>query len=84
MSKRVTLIMLSKYGNNVKGKNMIGDNVKKFRKKKGLTQDGLARKADIPYTTLTKLESNVVKKPSVQTVAKIARALGISMEELIK
>ncbi|GAH14374.1 unnamed protein product, partial [marine sediment metagenome] len=44
---------------------MIGDNVKKFRKKKGLTQDGLARKADIPYTTLTKLESNVVKKPSV-------------------
>jgi transcriptional regulator with XRE-family HTH domain len=76
--------MLSKYGNNVKSKNMIGDNVKKFRRKKGLTQDGLARKADIPYTTLTKLESNVVKKPSVQTVAKIARALGISMEDLIK
>jgi len=43
--------------------NMIGDNVKKFRKKKGLTQDNLARKADIPYTTLTELESNVVKKP---------------------
>ena len=84
MSKSVTLTMLSKYGNNVKSKNMIGDNVKKFRKKKGLTQDGLARKADIPYTTLTKLESNVVKKPSVQTVAKIARALGISMEDLIK
>ena len=34
---------------------MIGDNIKKFRKKKGLTQDELARKADIPYTTLTKL-----------------------------
>ncbi len=63
---------------------MIGDNVKKVRKKKGLTQDRLARKADIPYTTLTKLESNVVKKPSVQTIAKIARALEISIEELIK
>ena len=63
---------------------MIGDNVKDFRKKKNLTQDGLARKADIPYTTLTKLESNVVKKSSVQTVAKIAKALDISMEELIK
>lgn len=84
MSKSVISTMLSKYGNNVKSKNMIGDNVKKFRKKKGLTQDGLARKADIPYTTLTKLESNVVKKPSVQTVAKIAKALGISMEDLIK
>jgi len=55
-----------------------------FGKKKGLTQDNLARKADIPYTTLTKLESNVVKKPSVQTVAKIAKALGVSIEELIK
>ena len=64
--------------------NMIGDNVKKFRKKKGLTQDNLARRADIPYTTLTKLESNVVKKPSVQTVAKIAKALNTSIEELIK
>jgi len=64
--------------------NMIGDNVQKLRKKNGLTQDKLARKADIPYTTLTKLESNVVKKPSVQTVAKIARALGVSIEELIK
>ncbi|MEK6646106.1 MAG: helix-turn-helix transcriptional regulator [Candidatus Firestonebacteria bacterium] len=63
---------------------MIGDNIKKIRKKAGLTQDGLARKADIPYTTLTKIESNVVKKPSVQTIAKIAKALNVSMEELIK
>jgi len=63
---------------------MIGDNVKKFRKKKGLTQDGLARKADIPYTTLIKLESNVVKKPSVQTIAKIAKVFNISIEELIR
>lgn len=64
--------------------NMIGDNVKKFRQKKSLTQDRLARKADIPYTTLTKLESNVIKKPSVQTVAKIAKALDVSIEALIR
>ena len=62
---------------------MIGDNVKKIRQKNGLTQDGLARKANIPYTTLTKLESNVVKKPSVQTIAKIAKALDVKIEELI-
>lgn len=76
--------MLSKVGNKVKEKNMIGDNVKRIRKKRGLTQDKLARRADIPYTTLTKLESNVVIKPSVQTVAKIAKALEIAIEELIK
>lgn len=64
--------------------NTIGDNVKKFRKKKDLAQEDLARIASIPYTTLIKLESNVIEKPSVQTVAKIAKALKVSIEELIK
>jgi len=39
---------------------------------------------DIKYTTLTKVESGVVKKPSVKTMAKIAKALGVSIEDLIK
>ncbi|HDP36361.1 MAG TPA: XRE family transcriptional regulator [Candidatus Atribacteria bacterium] len=63
---------------------MIGDNVKKFRKKKGLTQDSLARKADIPYTIFIKLEPNIVKRTSVQMDAKIAKELEVNMEELIK
>jgi len=65
------------------GKN-IGENIKKVRTKLGLTQDDLAKKADIKYTTLTKIESGVVKKPSVQTMAKIAKGLGITIDELIK
>jgi hypothetical protein len=32
----------------------------------------------------TKFESNVVIKPSMQTVAKIAKALGVSIEDLLK
>jgi len=62
----------------------IGDKIKRIRNKKGLTQDALARKANIPYTTLTKIESNVIKKPTIQTVAKIAKGLGISIDDLIK
>jgi DNA-binding XRE family transcriptional regulator len=62
----------------------ISDNVKKIRAKLGLTQDDLAKKADIKYTTLTKVESGVVNKPSVQTMVKIAKALDVSIEELIK
>ena len=62
----------------------IGDKVKEVRKAKGLTQDALAKKADIPYTTLTKLESNVITKPSIQTVEKIAKGLGITIDELLK
>ena len=62
----------------------IGENIKKARNKLGLTQDDLVRKSGVKHTTLTKIESNVVVKPSVQTVAKIAKALGIAIEDILK
>jgi len=62
----------------------IGENIKKVRNKLGLTQDDLVRKSGVKHTTLTKIESNVVVKPSVQTVAKIAKSLGVPMEDLLK
>jgi DNA-binding XRE family transcriptional regulator len=49
-----------------------------------LTQDDLAKKADIKYTTLMKVESGTVNKLSVQTMAKIAKALDVAIEDLIK
>ena len=61
----------------------IGDNIKKIRARKGLTQDDLVRKSGVKHTTLTKIESNVVLKPTVQTVAKIAKALGVAIEDLL-
>ncbi|MBI3335500.1 MAG: helix-turn-helix transcriptional regulator [Candidatus Portnoybacteria bacterium] len=33
---------------------------------------------------LTKIEGGVVTKPSVQTIQKIAKSLGVPMEELVK
>ena len=62
----------------------IGDKIKKIRAKKGLTQDALARKAELPYTTLTKIESGVIIRPTIQTVIKIAKGLDVSIDELIK
>jgi transcriptional regulator with XRE-family HTH domain len=62
----------------------IGDKIKQLRNKQGLTQDELARKSDLPYTTLTKIESNVITKPTIQTVMKIANGLGITIDSLIK
>lgn len=62
----------------------IGNKVKQLRNKQGLTQDELARKSDLPYTTLTKIETNVITKPSIQTVMKIASGLGISLDDLMK
>jgi len=62
----------------------IGDKIKILRAKQGLTQDALARKCDIPYTTLTKIEANVITKPYIQTVVKIAAGLDISIDQLLK
>jgi transcriptional regulator with XRE-family HTH domain len=64
--------------------NKLGKRIKALRLKLQLSQDEFARKADIPYTTLTKIETGVIKKPSVFVMAKIAKALNITMDELIK
>ena len=64
--------------------NKLGKLIKKLRKKMGLSQDDFARKADVPYTTLTKIETGVIKSPSFFTIAKIAVALDVSLDELYK
>ena len=63
---------------------MICENIKRYRQKRKLTQDKLARLANIPYTSLTKIETGVIKQPSVQAVAKIAKALNVTVDELLK
>ena len=50
--------------------NELGKNIKKLQTQFELSQDELARKADIPYTTFTKIETGVIKKPSMYAVAK--------------
>jgi len=55
-----------------------------LRQKLELSQDDFARKANVPYTTLTKIETGVIKKPSVFVVSKIAKALNVSIDELVQ
>ena len=64
--------------------NNIGGNIKKRRTKLGLSQEDFAQKSGVKYTTLTKIESGVIKTPSVVIMAKIAKALDANIEELLK
>ncbi len=59
-------------------------NIKKYRQKSGLSQDQLARKAGIPYSTFLKIESGYTTNPSIQAVQSIAEALGVSIDELVE
>lgn len=63
---------------------MLAENIKRYRKKIGLTQEALARKADISYNTIIKLEVNKIKDPRMNTLKKLASALGISIDKLIE
>ncbi len=62
---------------------MLAENIKKFRKKKEISQDRLTKMADITLTTLVKLESGANDNPTINTLVKIADALEVSLDELV-
>lgn len=62
---------------------MMLKNLARLRKENGLTQEGLARKANISYHTIIKLESGAVSNPKIETVVKLADALLVSTDELM-
>jgi len=62
---------------------MLATNIKKLRKEQHLSQEELARKADITYSTLIKIESGLNKNPTLETLAKIAAAFGVKLDKLV-
>jgi transcriptional regulator with XRE-family HTH domain len=63
---------------------MLDENVKKYRAKLGLSQEELARKAGVTYSTLTKIEMGVNQNPKVKTLQQIAAALDVTLDDLMK
>lgn len=58
--------------------------IKQLREKKGLSQEKLARIADVSNNTIVNIESGKQTNPTIETVSKIAKALGVDIEELLK
>jgi transcriptional regulator with XRE-family HTH domain len=63
---------------------MLAENIKKLRKQRKLSQEELAKKAGVTYSTLIKLESGVNKNPTMKTLQQIAAALEASLDDLTK
>ena len=55
--------------------------IRKFRKKKQLRQTDLARMIGIFQSELSEIERGI-RKPSVYLAKKIAKALGVSLDDL--
>jgi len=62
---------------------VLAQNIKKYRKSLKLTQEALARKADVSYHTIAKLEARGITDPRMETLKKIADALNISIDMLV-
>jgi len=58
-------------------------NIAKIRKEKKLTQEALARKAEISLHTLIKIESGRIGNPRIETVMKLAKALKVKTDDLV-
>jgi len=60
-----------------------GQNVSRIRTAKAFSQDKLAEKADLDRTYLSGIERGV-RNPGIKIVIRIARALGVTVDQLCK
>ena len=61
----------------------IGDRLRDLRKRKLLTQEQLAERSGVGIATIVRVERNQVE-PRGSTIRKLAEALSIEPEELVK
>jgi len=62
----------------------IGKNIKKYRQGKGLSQDKLSKLADLSLNTVVKIELDESPNPTIETIQRIAKALDVSVDDLLK
>jgi len=65
-------------------KSTIGKNIKRYREKLGISQDKLSKLAGMTFHTIAKIESGATLDPRIETVKKIADALDVSIDDLMK
>lgn len=59
-----------------------GDRMRELRAREGLSQDGLAREADIHPTSIGRLERGG-REPKLTTILRLADGLGVEPGELL-
>lgn len=64
-------------------RDLFAKNLRKLRQAKGLSQEELAHLANIDRTYVSSLE-RAVYSPSIEILEKLAHALGVQPEDLIK
>ena len=61
----------------------LGQNMKRIRTKKNMSQGDIARALEVDRGYISNIE-NGKKNPTIATIQKLANALGVSADELLK
>ena len=61
----------------------LGENIKRIRNKKNITQVEIANKLGVNRSFVSNLE-NAKTNPTLSTITNVAQALGVSTNELLK
>jgi transcriptional regulator with XRE-family HTH domain len=64
-------------------KTNLAKKVKQLREKLGLSQEKLARLADVSNNTVINIEAGKQDNPTIDTLKRVAKALNVSVEDLI-
>ena len=64
-------------------KSVLGDNIKRYRKLIGLSQEQLGHKIDADQAYVSRLEAGQLN-PTLETIAEIASALEVRIEKLFE
>ena len=64
--------------------NKIAENLKRLRAKNSYSLERVARLADLSLNTIVKIENGTNQNPTIETLIKIAKALEIEVDDLIK
>lgn len=62
--------------------NTIGENSRRLRIQKGISQDRLSKESDLALNTIVKIETSDNPNPTVETLQNIAKAFAISVSSL--
>lgn len=62
----------------------IGENLGRLRKKKKYSLEKVSKLADLSLNTVAKIESGKSTNPTIETLQKLATALEVGVDDLIK
>lgn len=72
-----------KHRRNQEGIQILADNIRKYRKEKGMTIEQLANELEVDYSQISRMERGIVN-PNISIVFDIAKVLEVEAYQLLE